>query len=102
MRSNRGGPTQHLGHGDFPVVNLRDAGWPGGLFDVLDRAATRGIDTRLIFWRPDEETEALRRNAFWGSTAQIELLDQRRSGVKIRWDRAYPGFCQHQKCWLID
>jgi cardiolipin synthase len=74
----------------------------GSLFDVLDRAAARGIDTRLIFWRPDQETERLRRNAFWGSTAQIGLLDKRRSGVKIRWDRAHPGFCQHQKCWLID
>jgi phosphatidylserine/phosphatidylglycerophosphate/cardiolipin synthase-like enzyme len=30
------------------------------------------------------------------------LLNERRSGLKIRWDRAYPGFCQHQKSWLID
>jgi phosphatidylserine/phosphatidylglycerophosphate/cardiolipin synthase-like enzyme len=74
----------------------------GGLFDVLDRAAARGIDTRLIFWRPDDETEDLRRNAFWGSSGQIGWLDKRRSGVKIRWDRAHPGFCQHQKSWLID
>jgi cardiolipin synthase len=74
----------------------------GSLFDVLDRAAARGIDTRLIFWRPDDETGSFRRNAFWGSAAQIGLLDGRRSGVKIRWDRAHPGFCQHQKCWLID
>jgi phosphatidylserine/phosphatidylglycerophosphate/cardiolipin synthase-like enzyme len=22
--------------------------------------------------------------------------------VNIRWDKAYPGFCQHQKTWLID
>ena len=74
----------------------------GATFDVLDRAAARGIDVRLIFWRPDAETESLRCNAFWESAAHIGLLDRRRSGVKIRWDRAHPGFCQHQKSWLID
>jgi cardiolipin synthase len=74
----------------------------GNAFDVLDRAAARGIDVRVIFWRPDANTEWLRRNAFWGSANHIDLLDRRRSGVKIRWDCAHPGFCQHQKSWLID
>ncbi len=81
---------------------FRDAGRPGSTFDVLDRAAARGIDVRVIFWRPDAKTEWLRRNAFWGSTAHIDLLDRCRPGVKIRWDCAHPGFCQHQKSWLID
>jgi cardiolipin synthase A/B len=84
----------------WPAFEMPDG--RGSTFDVLDRAAARGIDVRLIFWRPDVETEWLRRNAFWGSTAHIGLLDRRRSLVKIRWDRAHPGFCQHQKCWLID
>ncbi len=74
----------------------------GGTFDVLDRAAARGIDVRVIFWRPDAKTEWLKRNAFWGSTTHIDLLDGRRSGVKVRWDCAHPGFCQHQKSWLVD
>jgi phosphatidylserine/phosphatidylglycerophosphate/cardiolipin synthase-like enzyme len=74
----------------------------GSTFDVLDLAAARGVDVRIIFWRPDEETAWLRRNAFWGSPEHIDLLNKRRSGVKIRWDRAHPGFCQHQKSWLID
>jgi len=74
----------------------------GTPLDVLDRAADRGIDVRIIFWRPDEETAWLRQNAFWGSTAHTDLLHHRRSGVKIRWDRAEPGFCQHQKSWLVD
>src|ERR1700712_760350 len=39
----------------------------GSTFDVLDRATARGIDVRLIFWRPDQETASLRRNAFWSS-----------------------------------
>lgn len=74
----------------------------GNAFDVLDRAAARGVDVRLIFWRPDSDSEWLLRNAFWGSAAHLDLLESRRSGVKIRWDRAHPGFCQHQKIWLID
>jgi|KBSMisStaDraftv2_1062788.scaffolds.fasta_scaffold02829_5 cardiolipin synthase A/B len=74
----------------------------GNTFDVIDRAARRGVDVRLIFWRPDSETEWLLRNAFWGSADHIGLLESRRSSVKIRWDRAHPGFCQHQKTWLID
>lgn len=74
----------------------------GSTLDVLDRAAARGVDVRLIFWRPDEETARHRRNAFWGSADHIGQLDARRSGVKIRWDRAHPGFSQHQKSWLID
>lgn len=74
----------------------------GSTFDVLDRAAARGVDVRLIFWRPDAETERHKRNAFWGSSAHLGLLEARRSTVKIRWDRAHPGFCQHQKSWLID
>ncbi len=84
----------------WPAFEMPDG--RGSTFDVLDRAAARGVDVRIIFWRPDEETAWLRRNAFWGSPEQIDLLNQRRSGVKIRWDRAHPGFCQHQKCWLID
>jgi phosphatidylserine/phosphatidylglycerophosphate/cardiolipin synthase-like enzyme len=73
----------------------------GQALDVLDRAAARGVDVRFIFWRPDAQTER-HRNAFWGSEAHIDLLARRRSGVKIRWDCAHPGFCQHQKSWLID
>jgi phosphatidylserine/phosphatidylglycerophosphate/cardiolipin synthase-like enzyme len=32
----------------------------------------------------------------------IAHLAARGSAVQIRWDRAHPGFCQHQKSWLID
>ncbi len=74
----------------------------GTTFDVLQRAADRGVDVRLIFWRPDPETEAYKRNAFWGSDEHFELLDSGGYGFGIRWDRAEPGFCQHQKTWLID
>ncbi len=74
----------------------------GTTLEVLDRAARRGLDVRLIFWRPDDETATHRRNAFWGAPEHFELLEALQPQVSIRWDRAQPGFCQHQKTWLID
>jgi phosphatidylserine/phosphatidylglycerophosphate/cardiolipin synthase-like enzyme len=74
----------------------------GSPLDVLNQTAARGLDVRLIFWRPDPETESLKTNAFWGSPEHFALLEASNSGVRIRWDRAQPGFCQHQKTWLID
>ncbi len=47
----------------------------GTALEVLDRAARRGVDVRIIFWRPDAETEALKRNAFWGAPEHLELLE---------------------------
>jgi cardiolipin synthase A/B len=74
----------------------------GTTLEVLSRAARRGLDVRLMFWRPDDETATLRRNAFWGAPEHFELLERLQPKVSIRWDRAHPGFCQHQKTWLID
>lgn len=74
----------------------------GSPLDILNRAAERGIDVRIIFWRPDAETESLRTNAFWGAPEHFELLRASASLIRIRWDRAQPGYCQHQKSWLID
>lgn len=74
----------------------------GSALDVLDRTARRGVDVRLIFWRPDEETANLRNNAFWGAADHLDLLAQQYPHIKVRWDRAHPGYCQHQKSWLID
>jgi cardiolipin synthase A/B len=82
---------------DFQMPDAR-----GSALDVLDRAAARDVDVRIVFWRPDVGMERHRRTAFWGSPDHVTLLERRRSGVKIRWDRARAGFCQHQKAWLID
>jgi phosphatidylserine/phosphatidylglycerophosphate/cardiolipin synthase-like enzyme len=86
----------------FMWASFRMPDGRGSTLDVLDRAAAQGLDVRLVFWRPDPETESLKTNAFWGSAEQIEMLDASSSGVRIRWDRAHPGFSQHQKTWLID
>ncbi|HEU5377235.1 MAG TPA: phosphatidylserine/phosphatidylglycerophosphate/cardiolipin synthase family protein [Ktedonobacteraceae bacterium] len=74
----------------------------GTPLDVLAHAAQRGVDVRIIFWRPDPETDSLKTNAFWGAPEQFELLRTSASSMLIRWDRALPGYCQHQKSWLID
>jgi cardiolipin synthase len=74
----------------------------GTPLDVLNRAAERGVDVRIIFWRPDPETEYLKMNAFWGAPEHFDLLRKSASSILIRWDRAQPGYCQHQKSWLID
>ena len=74
----------------------------GTPLDVLNRAAARGVDVRIIFWRPDTETESLKTNAFWGAPEHFRKLQDSDSTIHIRWDRAEPGYCQHQKSWLID
>jgi cardiolipin synthase A/B len=74
----------------------------GTPLDVLRRAAARGLDVRMICWRPDSETEQFKRNAFWGSEDHFHRLQASGAGIRIRWDRAQPGFCQHQKSWLMD
>lgn len=84
----------------WPAFRMPDG--RGTALEVLDHAAKRGVDVRIIFWRPDAETASLERNAFWGAPHHFDLLRHRDHQVRIRWDRAHPGFCQHQKTWLID
>jgi cardiolipin synthase len=73
----------------------------GSLFDLLDRAAARGLDVRVIFWRPNPESSGYGRT-FAGTSADRALLQARGSRFRVRWDRAPAAFCQHQKSWLID
>ena len=73
----------------------------GALFDVLDRAVARGVDVRLLIWRPNPEN--IGRNAtFAGTAADRELLGTRGSRFRIRWDGVPGRYCQHQKTWMID
>jgi cardiolipin synthase len=73
----------------------------GSFFDLLDRAVERGLDVRIIFWRPDEESMGYG-EVFSGSPADRAMLRSRDSRFRARWDRADRGYCQHQKLWLID
>ena len=74
----------------------------GRIFDVLARAAARGVDVRLVCWRPDGPTESYKPNTFWGSADHLALLAAYGADFRIRWDRAAHGYCQHQKSWVID
>jgi cardiolipin synthase A/B len=73
----------------------------GALFDVLDRAVNRGLDVRVLFWRPNPESSHYGRT-FPGSRADRDMLRARGSRFRIRWDRAHGAYCQHQKSWIID
>jgi phosphatidylserine/phosphatidylglycerophosphate/cardiolipin synthase-like enzyme len=73
----------------------------GSLFDLLDRAVARGLDVRVIFWRPDAQISGYGLT-FPGSPANRDMLRARGSRFRARWDRAEAGYCQHQKSWLID
>src|SRR3984893_7023154 len=73
----------------------------GALFDVLYRAVARGLDVRVIFWRPNPESIGLGRT-FAGSPADRDVLRKRGSRFLARWDGAHGHFLHHQKSWLID
>ncbi|MBX9942844.1 MAG: phosphatidylserine/phosphatidylglycerophosphate/cardiolipin synthase family protein [Reyranella sp.] len=77
----------------FHADDFRFPDGRGALFDVLDSAVARGLDVRLLAWRPNPETEHYGR-VLGGAPAG--------SRVRIRWDRAATVFCQHQKSWMID
>src|SRR5262249_37736546 len=75
----------------------------GSLFEVLDRVVARGLDVRLIFWRPNPECpSASKGSTFEGTPADRDLLRARGSAFRVRWDRAPGHYLQHQKSWLID
>jgi len=55
----------------------------GTLFDVLDRAVDRGLDVRVLFWRPNPESSRYGRT-FPGSAADQAMLRSRGSRFRIR------------------
>jgi len=81
---------------DFRMPDSR-----GALFDVLDKAAARGLDVRVIFWRPNPEY-AHGGRTFSGSSADRDRLRARGSMFQVRWDRAHGHYLHHQQSWLID
>ena len=86
----------------FVTPDFRMPDGQGELFDVLDAAVARGLDVRVVFWRPNPETSRFEPRTFFGSAQHRAKLAARGSRFRTRWDRAQAGFCQHQKSWLID
>ncbi|MBV8391850.1 MAG: hypothetical protein JOY81_01580, partial [Alphaproteobacteria bacterium] len=67
----------------------RDFAFPGGrglAFDVFNRAAQRGLDVRLLVWRPNPEARP-HPTMLKGDAADREMLAARGFRPKIRWDR---------------
>src|ERR1700712_1514228 len=85
----------------FVVPDFQMPDGIGSLFDLLDGAVDRGLDVRVIFWRPNPESINYGRT-FAGSRDDLDLLEARSSRFRIRWDRAFGPYCHHQKSWLID
>jgi cardiolipin synthase len=85
----------------FFAEDFRMPDGASSLFDVLDRAVERGLDVRVIFWRPNPESVGYGRT-FPGTADERGMLAARGSRFRIRWDRAHGPYCQHQKSWLID
>jgi phosphatidylserine/phosphatidylglycerophosphate/cardiolipin synthase-like enzyme len=72
------------------------------LFDVLDRAALRGVDVRVIFWRSQPQEDDEPGVHFFGTEAQRKALAERGARFKARWDVLPGELCHHQKSWLVD
>ena len=74
----------------------------GSLFDVLDRAAARGLDVRVLFWRaaraPPPRCPSPRLLPEPRRTRRARRTA--RSRFLARWDRTSRAFCQHQKSWI--
>ena len=83
----------------------RDVALPDGLgtvFDLLERAAARGVDVRVVFWRePDLDTILPGSHHFRGSEEEWAWLRRRGARFLARWDHL-PSYCHHQKSWLVD
>jgi len=86
----------------FITPDFRMPDGRGDLFDLLGAAVARGVDVRVVFWRPNPETRQFEPRTFWGSPEHRRMLAERGSRIRIRWDRAHRANCQHQKSWIID
>src|SRR5215510_10087809 len=81
----------------------RDVEMPGGygtFFDLLERAAARGVDVRALFWREPELDRLLPGSThFAGTDEERNWLRARAARFLARWDHL-PRYCHHQKSWL--
>ena len=67
------------------------------LLELLDAAARRGVDVRLLFWW----SEFPGIGSFRGEPAELAELAERGIRIKMRWDDV-PRGCHHQKSHVID
>jgi phosphatidylserine/phosphatidylglycerophosphate/cardiolipin synthase-like enzyme len=82
--------------------SFRMPGDRGSLFDVLDAAAARGVDVRVIFYRHTAEGAFPRHIVFGGTPEQRLWLENRGSRLLARWDSTPVWSFHHQKSWIVD
>ncbi len=74
----------------------------GSFFDLLDGAAARRLDVRVLFWREPELPRLMPGSPHFAGTADERgWLEARGAGFRARWDHL-PRYCHHQKSWVID
>ncbi len=72
----------------------------GTFFDLLDQAAARGVQVKVLMWDPQgPAVEA--EDTLCADEKTAQLLASRDTQWQMRWDSA-GQFCQHQKVWLVD
>jgi phosphatidylserine/phosphatidylglycerophosphate/cardiolipin synthase-like enzyme len=71
-------------------------------WDALQRAADRGLDVRVLFWRNPAFFSG--QNIFQGTPEDLAFLRARGATFRARWDSSGSDehHCHHQKLWLID
>jgi phosphatidylserine/phosphatidylglycerophosphate/cardiolipin synthase-like enzyme len=75
----------------------------GALFAMLERAARRGIDVRILFWREPRLGELEPESTHLpGDADDRAWLAEHAPTVKARWDRHPREYCHHQKSWIVD
>jgi phosphatidylserine/phosphatidylglycerophosphate/cardiolipin synthase-like enzyme len=75
----------------------------GTVFDLLDRAAARGLDVRVVFWRQPslDPCPSPGWEHFPGNAGERAWLAERASTFRARWDHLANG-CHHQKSWIVE
>ena len=84
----------------FLEVDARFPGGRGTFLDLMDGAASRGVDVRVLFWHPEGHGVGAE-DTFPGTESSGRLLGGRSTSWQARWD-AVGRQCQHQKAWLVD
>lgn len=83
----------------FLDIDVQMPGNRGTFFNVLEQAAVRGVDVRVLFWRLPEWDQD---NHLHRTGSQGEWFDAQDFSFKAKWDWLPKMYCHHQKSWLVD
>lgn len=83
----------------FPTAGGREH-----FFTVLNRAAERGVEVRLLFWKHSSNNQLFANNLNGCESQRKWLEDRAHPSILIRWHSSGPNrhHCHHEKSWLVD